>query len=169
MHGGTQFCGRKMQLSQEELHILWPDVGNFSQSGNICSSGRKIRVWTSQPGGSQSSDRKMWVSTSLDLSSANRVLKISPCQISFFQPEIGTWYLVYQGIQPWNHVWHGLVMGDHVRLSKSSLQNVVIFSKVGLIHNSPAGSWGLVLWSIRRTTINSPIPQPGYGRLHNTV
>jgi len=48
-----------MQLAQEELHIHRPEVGNFSQSGNICSSGRKIIVSTSQQGGSQSFGQKM--------------------------------------------------------------------------------------------------------------
>lgn len=120
LHGGTQFSGRKIQLSQDEMHILRLEGGNFSQSGNVCSSGRRIIVSTSQPGGSQSSYRKMCVSNSLDHRSPNRESKISPWQISFFRPEVGTWYLVYQGRPPGNRMRTGVVMGDQVRLSKSS-------------------------------------------------
>ena len=103
------------------------------------------------------------------ISALQTVLKICPCQISFFRPEVGTWYLVYQGRQPWNHVWHGLVMGDHVRISKSSNPKVDKFSKADVILNSPAGSWSLFLSFIKRTTIKSHIAQSGYGRLRNTV
>jgi len=95
-------------------------------------------------------------------------LRISPRQVSLsiLWPEVGNWYLVYHGWPSWNHVWHGLVMGDHMRLSKSSHWNFENFSKAGVIPNSLGGSWSLVLWFIKRTTIYSHTAQAGYGQLH---
>jgi hypothetical protein len=52
-------------------------------------------------------------------------------------------------------VWHGLVMGNHVRLSKSSNQKVENFSKAGIIVNSVARSWQLVPGLARETILKS--------------
>jgi len=61
------------------------------------------------------------------------------------------------------HVWHGLVMGDHVRLSKSSDHKVENFSKAGIIVNSPAGSWHLVPGLPREIILKSCVAWSSHG------
>jgi hypothetical protein len=61
------------------------------------------------------------------------------------------------------HVWHGLAMGDHVRLSKSSDRKVENISKTGIIVNSPAGSWQLVPGRPRETILKSCVAWSSHG------
>jgi len=80
---------------------------------------------------------------------------------NFSQPELSlpaaSWHLVlvYQGRPLYNHVWHGLVMGDHEEPTASSNQKVEDFSKAGTVLNSVGGCWSFVVWSIKKTTIKS--------------
>jgi len=98
-------------------------------------------------------------------------LRISPRQVSWstLWPEVGNWYLVYQGRASYTDVWHGLVIGDHMRLSKSSDRKVENFPIAVVVLKSVGRSWGFVLWSIKRTTIQSHTAQYGDGQLCETV
>jgi hypothetical protein len=111
----------------------------------------------------------MSVSTCLQFSSPNRELTITPCENSLFRPEVGNWYLVYQGRPSYNHVWHSLVMVDNMRLSKSCDRKVQNFSTAGVDLKPLGGSCSLLLWSIKKTIIYSHPAQSGDGQLHETV
>jgi predicted acyltransferase len=83
--------------------------------------------------------------------------------MSILRPEVGNRYLVYPSKPSQYHVLHGLVMGDHMRLSKSSDRKDENFSKAGVVLNSLGSSWSLVLWSIKRSTRYSQTAKSGYG------
>ena len=132
--------------------MLWREVQNFSQAGHIQSSGRK-----------------MIVANSFEFSLPTRSCQASARYISILRPEVSNWYLVYQWRPSRNHVSHGLVMGDHMRFSKSFNRKDQNFSKAGDVLNSIGSSWSLVLWSIKRSTIYSQTAKSGYGWLRETV
>jgi hypothetical protein len=61
------------------------------------------------------------------------------------------------------HMWHGLDMGDHVRLSKSSDRKVENFTKARIIINSSARSWQLVPGLPREIILKSCVAWSSHG------
>jgi hypothetical protein len=105
----------------------------------------------------------MTVANSVEFSLSSRRFRASARYISILWPEVADWYLVYQWRSSQDHVSHGLVMGDHMRLLKSSDRKDENFSKAGVVLNSIGSSWSLVLWCIKRSTIYSQTAKSGYG------